>query len=252
MAAMDQKIFFDAIRRNPFGGSIGDPKQVDGINRINAAWLASGVTDSRWVGYALATVFWETDKQMQPIKEYGNDDYFFRMYDKDGQRPHVARDLGNTEPGDGAKFCGRGYVMITGRANYTRFADLLDVALVDNPDLALDPDISAQIMVLGMTDGLFTGKKLGDYFKNGSEDWVGARYIINGQDRAQVIAGFGRDFNAAIVAAGGLSPPSPDPIPPIPAVSADPELRRLMLAHHQRQANEHLSIAKEIEQLLEE
>jgi predicted chitinase len=44
-------------------------------------------------------------------------------------------DLGNTQPGDGVRFKGRGYIQITGRANYTRFAQELGLPCVANPDL---------------------------------------------------------------------------------------------------------------------
>src|SRR5262245_59200715 len=57
------------------------------------------------------------------------------------------RDLGNTEPGDGARFIGRGYLQIVGRANYARFSKLIDVDLVAQPDLAATPEVAAKILV---------------------------------------------------------------------------------------------------------
>ena len=54
--------------------------------------------------------------------------------------PHdVAKRLGNTQPGDGFRYRGRGAMMITGRANYQKYGDLLKVDLVGNPDLAATP-----------------------------------------------------------------------------------------------------------------
>ena len=41
----------------------------------------------------LATTHYEIDRKMQPIKEYGSDRYFFKRYDKHGEKPHIARDL---------------------------------------------------------------------------------------------------------------------------------------------------------------
>lgn len=49
-----------------------------------------------------------------------------------------------------------------------------------------------------MDRGLFTGKKLADYFTSKSSDWVNARRIINGTDRADVIAGYAKDFYNAL------------------------------------------------------
>ena len=45
------------------------------------------------------------------------------------------RDLGNTQPGDGVKFKGRGYIQLTGRANYKSFSDFVGVDCVANPEL---------------------------------------------------------------------------------------------------------------------
>ena len=76
----------------------------------------------------------------------------------------------------------------------------LGIDLVSNPDLALVPEHAAQIMCIGMLDGWFTGKKLGDYFTAQKTDWVNARRIINGADKAQAIADYARAFYAALVA----------------------------------------------------
>lgn len=55
------------------------------------------------------------------------------------------KNLGNTEPGDGPKFIGRGILQLTGRANYTNMSKKLGVDLVNNPELACDPEISTKI-----------------------------------------------------------------------------------------------------------
>ena len=57
---------------------------------------------------------------------------------------------------------------------------------------------AAQIMCIGMLDGWFTGKKFGDYFTAQKTDWVNARRIINGTDKADTIAGYARAFYSAL------------------------------------------------------
>ena len=106
------------------------------------------------------------------------------MYDKDGERPKVAKDLGNTQKGDGVRFHGRGYVQLTGRSNYGKAGKLVGSDLVSNADLALDPAIAGKILFAGMESGLFTSKKLGDYFNKSKEDWINACRIINRLDKA--------------------------------------------------------------------
>lgn len=86
-------------------------------------------------------------------------------------------------------YYGRGFVQITWRRNYETFSRLLGVDLVNNPDLALQPDIAAKVLVIGMRDGLFTGKRLSHYFRPGrSPQWYSARQIVNGLFHADKVA----------------------------------------------------------------
>ena len=55
--------------------------------------------------------------------------------------------------------------------------------------------------MIGMRDGTFTGKRLADYFTAKTSDWVNARKIVNGLDRAKDIAGYGRRFHSELLAA---------------------------------------------------
>ena len=57
------------------------------------------------------------------------------------------KDLGNTQPGDGYKFRGRGYVQLTGRANYRSFGQQIGADLENNPDLASQPDVAAKLAI---------------------------------------------------------------------------------------------------------
>ena len=54
-------------------------------------------------------------------------------------------DLGNTQPGDGARYKGRGFIQITGRANYTAAGKALGIDLVNHPELAERPDIATKV-----------------------------------------------------------------------------------------------------------
>lgn len=182
------------------------------MNFILDTWERSAFTDPRWLAYMLGTAYHETAATMKPIHEFGSDAYFTRMYDVRGRRPEVAIKMGNTQPGDGIKYCGRGYIQNTWKNNYRRGGNSIGVDLVANPDLAMQPDIAARLMFEGMTDAAiifedktgadpgfsFTGKTLEDYFNDTTEDWEGARHIINGSDHAAMIALTAQDFNDAL------------------------------------------------------
>ena len=195
------KKFFDCLRGGILGPTL-DQDEVSGCNAIVDAMYGAPVSH---VAYALATAYHETAHTMQPIKEYGGSKYFFRMYDIEGNRPRKARELGNVNPGDGAKFAGRGYVQLTGRTNYFNAGKALLVDLIEDPDKALDPTIAALIMQKGMSQGWFTGKKLSDYLPDGpakSWEFYEARRIINGLDRAADIAQYAVQFQDALILGG--------------------------------------------------
>jgi predicted chitinase len=54
--------------------------------------------------------------------------------------------MGNDKPGDGFKYRGRGFIQITGKENYDKVGKLIGVDLVNNPDLANDPEVAAKIV----------------------------------------------------------------------------------------------------------
>lgn len=188
--------FFYYIRQTIFKTGLRQ-KQVEGINTILSQWEARGLTDLRWLAYMLATTFHETAKTMQPIEEYGKGNG--HRYGKKIKRSGIAYTLPDK------LYYGRGYVQLTWYENYETMGRLLGVNLLENPELALHPNIAAQIMFEGMTKGNshfgdFTGKSLENYFNDTKEDWVNARRIINGTDKAELIAGYGKKFYNALKA----------------------------------------------------
>ena len=191
---INRKYFFDSVRTSIFGGKLST-EQVQGMEAILSAWEASGLKDDMWLAYMLGTTYHETAATMLPISEYGGDAYFNTRY---GPQSKVGKALGNTQHGDGARYAGRGYVQLTGRANYHRMGKILGVDLISNPDLALQPDHAAKIMFAGMVGGLFTGKKLPDYFNAGNTDWFNARRIINGVDKAATVAEYSQKFHSSV------------------------------------------------------
>lgn len=168
------------------------PKQKEGvITLLNATYRLP--LEQR--AYLLATSYHETAATMQPITEFGGRKYFDK-YDT-GQ---LAAALGNTPEadGDGFFYRGRGYVQITGRANYDKAGKKLRVDLLNKPDLALVPTIAASILVQGCTEGWFTGRTLNNYINKDKVDYVNARRVINGLDKARTIAGYAKTFEEAL------------------------------------------------------
>jgi predicted chitinase len=106
------------------------------ISAINQAMQAGNITTPTREAAFLAQIAHETGG-FRWFRELGSEAYFQRY---DGRT-----DLGNLQPGDGARFCGRGFIQITGRANYERAGKALDVDLVDQPCLAETPEVGTRI-----------------------------------------------------------------------------------------------------------
>lgn len=170
---------------------------INGLFQVFNEYNNEGGTNLLYVAYMLATSYHETAYRMEAIKEYGSYRYLSK-YDTG----RLAKVLGNTPEadGDGILYAGRGHVMITGLDNYKKFTKLLGIDLVKNPDLALDPVISAKILTIGSLRGVFTTKKLSDYIRTGKRlDFIRARAVINGTDKAESIALHAEKFLACII-----------------------------------------------------
>jgi len=174
--------FYISIKLNLFK-EISD-KQKQGMDAILDYWENNGFHDGRHLAYILATTFHETARTMQPIEEYG----------KGKTRPY-----GKPHPITGLTYYGRGFVQLTWIDNYEKAGKLIGFDLVNHPKLACNIEFATKILVEGMISGLFTGKKLSDYFNDTKEDPINARRIINSLDKAKLIAGYYYKFLNAII-----------------------------------------------------
>jgi putative chitinase len=119
---------------------------------VLAALSADGLGDKAMLLMALGTIRAETGS-FKPISEgisrfnTSAGGHPFNLYDN-------RTDLGNRGVPDGANFKGRGFVQLTGRANYTKFSAELGMGdkLVLQPDLANDPTIAAQLLARFLKD----------------------------------------------------------------------------------------------------
>ncbi len=101
---------------------------------VLAALKEQGIDDPTMVAYAFGTINAETSG-FAPIPEWDN-----------GKAYEGRKDLGNIHPGDGRRYKGRGFVQLTGLHNYRIAGEALNLNLVDNPDLALEPETAARIL----------------------------------------------------------------------------------------------------------
>lgn len=105
---------------------------------------------------------------------------------------------GNTHQGDGFKYRGRGCVHLTWKNNYQKAKEKYGTDFVNQPDLAGDFKYSVPIMVWGMEDGIFTGKKTSLYINGNVVDYESARKVINGNDQKALIASYANKFQSIL------------------------------------------------------
>lgn len=228
---VEPEAFFAALRTTPLQHKTTE--QVAGTNAIFAGMAAQPIS---WAAYALATAWHETGDDMRPNVENLNYSVkgllatFSRRrisradaetYGRKDGRPANQRaigniiyggawgreNLGNTEPGDGFTYRGRGFEHVTGRANYAKVGKALGIDLLANPDALLDLATAVRSLVTGMTTGRYVP---GHDFKRHLpptgpatvQQFTSARRIINGQDKADLIAGYAQRFQAALIAGG--------------------------------------------------
>lgn len=159
-----------------------DGTQIESIRSITDAFARYGDGDGSKLAYILATAWHES--WLRPIKEFR------------ANAGTTLYTLQNNYWNTG--YYGRGFVQLTWKENYQKMSNFLNLDLVSNPDLVLQPDIAAKIIVYGMINGSFTRRstsqggqpyKLSDFINPNlpSNDFYNARRIVNGLDRAQLI-----------------------------------------------------------------
>ncbi|MBD9636074.1 hypothetical protein IB277_07175 [Ensifer sp. ENS07] len=209
---MDRAKFFAAVR-SPL--SINKKAQVQGIDAILDEAERQG-TPLPHLAAILAEAHHETGGQFQPVAENLNysakrltEVWPSRFPTLAAATPYAGNPrrlankvyggrLGNTGSDDGWLYRGRGLAQITGKANYAKFG------LAGTPDKAAEMGVAVKILFGGMTDGIFTGRKLKDYDAADGYRYAASRAIINGDVRTNGarIEKYGRAFEAALRTAG--------------------------------------------------
>ena len=179
---------------------LGAAAKLGLVSVVNGLIADTDVTDLRWAAYMLATVKHECANTWLPIEEWGKGagkDY--------GKAVAVVVDKKTTLHNI---YFGRGYVQLTWDHRYQAMDTALGLSgegsLYLHPELALVPATAYQIMSYGMRNGTFTSKQLSDYIEGAKVDYVNARRIINGTDKAQTIAAFARNIEFLLRFSNGV------------------------------------------------
>lgn len=222
--SMNRKAFYDAIR-----AKVGLTEQnVFGFERFLDYAEAHPLPLIR-CAYVMATGYWESGRTMHPVKEaYWKDE----AWRKRNLRYYP--------------WYGRGLIQTTWEDNYRAIARAMGLpedTFTKDPDKLLTFEYALPALFVGMEKGIYTGKDLDDYIDLQDEDdaedlreYVAARRIVNGTDRAAAIGQLALVFEKGLKASGystqkpvvSVSERAPEtPVEPTPAivVAADPAPR---------------------------
>lgn len=171
--------------------------QVDNLNFIlDKLDESETITRLSEYAYILATLKLETADTFAPVEEA----YWIKP---ESRRIAVLKKMYSGRKSiihpSGKLYTGRGYVQLTHINNYMKMNKYVrekfrDYDLVENPELACEPEAAWIILEAGMSKGLFTGKKLPDYLTDSGHDFYNARKIINGLDRAGLVQAYAEKY----------------------------------------------------------
>jgi putative chitinase len=191
----------DLLRKiaTPVGGSKGTSQAaiIAAVGAVLTANLGSyAITASLRAAHFLAQCCHESDDFCTTV-EYGDAARFARLYDN-------RTDLGNG-PNDGALFCGRGLIQLTGRRNYAEMGEILGLPLVTDPAMAAEPAISLRIAC-----EFWKSRALNDFADQ--DDVVAITWRVNGgfNGLAERQAALLRAKDALGIA--GVAPAAPHPV----------------------------------------
>lgn len=185
----DATAFFANVKAGLLGPDLSKD-EVDGCNAILEAMKGLLLSHA---AYALATAYHETNSKMLPVREAY---WLSEAWRRKNLRYYP--------------WYGRGYVQLTWQENYKRSDEELHLGgrLLADPDVALELDVAAPVMRLGMVEGWFAGDKQGRHTLSrhlptrlaSLDQMISARRIINGIDDNVLIARYGQQFQAALIA----------------------------------------------------
>lgn len=218
---MNKQAFFAKVRTSLFKDRLSQT-QVEGLESLLDAWFRLYSKEPiEYLAYSLATAYHETGRTMQPVREAFGKSTQDTINKLDAAYKSGRLKVSKPYWRDG--YFGRGYPQLTFKSNYEKAGKALGYNLVANPDLVLDPTIAAQILYRGCLEGWFTGKKLSDYINanpgpgNDEIGYIAARRVVNGTDKAKLIAGYAAAFEAALYVAQAHEPEEA-PAEPTPEV----------------------------------
>ena len=195
-----QQDFFNSIRPCFPGGKL-TTKQVAGTKALLEECTA---LPHHHTAYVLATAAHETGFRMQPVREgfASSDEQAARIITSMFNRGRITRNYSKKHPATNQRYFGRGYVQLTWYENYSKTGIALDLDLVNNPGLMLDPEISAKAIVWGMQTGAYRrNKSLNSEIKTGTRnEFIRARDMINGDvsKNGPLVAGYAKFFLNAL------------------------------------------------------
>lgn len=200
-----RKVFFAEIRKTLFRGNFSQ-SQVNGINSLLDVWdenytSSTSLYPLTHFAYCLATAFHETARTMQPVRETLAKSDKQAIYRLSRSKYTRNKTYWHRDKRTGESYYGRGYVQLTWKDNYEKAAKELSINCVSAPNLVMEPEIAAHILYEGCIEGWFTGKKLADYDTAKGFNWKQARRIVNGMDKADMIAAYAKEFYDALVTA---------------------------------------------------